>query len=72
MSVFLVRQCLKGIGNSPVAPFGKVEGVDELDAATHLLQIPLQREPRPDLYIRAFVRRLDRSGAPIKLYAAIG
>jgi len=71
MSVsFQVQPWPEGIGKSPVSAYVKVEASDELDAATHVLQMLLQREPRHDMYIRAFVRRFGRNGAPTKIFAA--
>lgn len=70
MPIFNVQPWPKGVGNSPLAPYEKVEAVDELDAAQRLLKMPLQREPRPDMYIRAFVRGPTHKGAPIAIYAA--
>lgn len=70
MPTFQVQPWPKGVGNSPVPSYVKVEGLDELDAAKRLLHLPLQREPRHDMYIRAFVRRPTHRGAPIKIYAA--
>jgi hypothetical protein len=61
----------EGIGNSPVASYEKIEAFDELDAAIRVLKMPLQREVRHDMYIRAMVRKLGRGGAPTKIYAAI-
>ena len=75
--MFQVQPWPEGIGKlpegarrPPIAPYVKVEGLDELDAALRLLRMPLQLEPRHDKYVRAFVRRLNRDGAPTKIYAA--
>jgi hypothetical protein len=69
LQTFQVQPYPAGIGNSPVAPYQQIEAFDELDAATRVLQVPLQSEPRHDIYIRAFVRKLGRAGSPIKIYA---
>jgi hypothetical protein len=72
MPFFQVRPYPKGVGNSDVSNYIKVEASDELDAAQRVLQMPLQREPRHDMYIRAFVHRLGAwpRGAPTNIYAA--
>jgi hypothetical protein len=71
MQIFQVQPWPKGIGNSEATDYVKVEAEDELDAARRLLQMPLQREARHDMYIRAFVRRLGVRpfGVPTKIYA---
>jgi len=71
MPTFQVQPWPKGVGNSEVASYAKVEAADELEAAESILQMPLQSEPRHDLYIRAFVRRLGARphGIPTKIYA---
>ena len=71
MQVFQVQPWPKGIGNSTVSGYVKIEAIDELAAAEHVLQVPLQREARHDMYIRAFVRRLGSRphGVPTKIYA---
>jgi hypothetical protein len=71
MQIFQVQPWPTGIGNAPVGPYQKIEALDELDAATRVLQVPLQSEPRHDMYIRALVRKLGRTGSPIKIYAAV-
>jgi hypothetical protein len=71
MQIFQVQPWPKGVGNSEAAAYIKAEAEDELDAAQRL-QMPLQREARHDVYIRAFVRRLgvQPSGMPTKIYEA--
>lgn len=71
MQIFQVQPWPKGIGNSAVSKYVKVEATDELAAAQHILQMPLQREARHDMYIRAFVRRLGARphGVPTKIYS---
>jgi hypothetical protein len=53
----------------PLSPYVRVEGIDELDAAQRLLGIPLQRQPRSNMHLRALVRGQTHRGAPILLYA---
>jgi hypothetical protein len=69
MPTFQVQRLPNGPRKSPVASYEKVEAQDELDAGEQVLKIPLQREPRHDIYIRAFARRLGVRRVPIKLYA---
>jgi hypothetical protein len=71
MQIFQVQPWPKGVGNSDVSGYVKVEAVDDLDAAERVLQMLLQREARHDMYIRAFVRRLGvrPHGIPTKVYA---
>jgi hypothetical protein len=72
MQIFQVQPWPKGVGNSEVSDYVKVEATDELDAAERLLKMPLQLNDRHDMYIRAFVRRLGGRphGAPTKVFAA--
>lgn len=71
MQIFQVQPWPKGVGNSEVSHYVKVEAADELDAAQRILQMPLQREIRHDMFIRAFVRRLGArpQGFSTKIYA---
>lgn len=71
MPIFRVQPLPNGPGASPMPDYVKVEAADELAAAQQLMQIPLQREARPDLFIRAFVHPNIPRGAPIKIYAAV-
>jgi hypothetical protein len=71
MQIFHVQPWPKGVGNSEVQDYVKVEADDELDAAERVLQKPPQRQTRHDMYIRAFVRSSGRpQGAPIKMFEA--
>jgi hypothetical protein len=72
MPFFQVQAFPQGLDNSPIAPFVKVEALDELAAARQIVPMLLQRELRPDLHIRALVRRLGggRRNTPTKIYAA--
>ncbi|HUE11921.1 MAG TPA: hypothetical protein VMQ54_13310 [Steroidobacteraceae bacterium] len=71
MQIFQVQPWPKGVGNSTVSGYVKVEAIDDLDAAERVLKMPLQREARHDMYIRAFVRRLGARphGASTKIYS---
>jgi hypothetical protein len=69
MPIFRVQALPNGPGASPFPDYVKVEGADELDAAQRHVKVPLQREARPDMYIRAFVHRNIPRGAPTKIYA---
>jgi hypothetical protein len=69
--IFRVQRWPNGLWALPVTYWVNVEGKDELDAAQRLMKIPLQREARHDMYVRAFVRRKDIPGRPsTKIYAA--
>ncbi len=71
MQIFQVQPWPKGVGNSEVQDYVKVEADDELKAAERVLKMPLQRSTRHDMYIRAFVRSGGRpQGAPIKIFEA--
>jgi len=71
MAFFRVQPLPNGIGQSPVSDYVKVGGLDAVEAAERILQIPLQREPRHNMYIRAFVHRFNGPlGTPLALYAA--
>ena len=70
MQIFQVQPWPKGVGNSEISNYLKVEAADELDAAERILRMPLQRETRHDMYIRAFVRRSGTHGLPTKIFAA--
>jgi hypothetical protein len=72
MPFFQVQPFPRGIHNSPLVPYVKVEALDELAAARKVVPMLLQRELRPDLHIRAFVHRLGggRRNTPTKIYAA--
>jgi hypothetical protein len=71
MQIFQVQPWPKGIGNSEVSSYVRIEAANELDAAERVLQMPLQIEARHDMYIRAFVRRFGARphGAPTKIFA---
>ena len=53
----------------PHGDFEEVRGLDEVDAAERLLQIPLQRVPRSNMHLKALVRGPAHRGSPILLYA---
>jgi hypothetical protein len=44
--------------------------LDELDPARRLLRIPLQRDERRDIYVRALVRKPGRDSSTTRIYAA--
>jgi hypothetical protein len=60
MQIFQVQPWPKGVGNSEVSDYVKVESVDELDAAEGVLQTPLQSGARRDMYIPALRRPTAR------------
>jgi hypothetical protein len=62
MTIFKVRPY-------PDGDFQEAPGVDEVDAAKRLLQMPLQRQPRSNMHLRALVRLPAHGGLPILLYA---
>jgi hypothetical protein len=68
--MFEVQSWPEGMGKSAVAPYVKVEALDELDAARRFLRIPLQRDARRDMYVRALVRKLGHNGVTTRIYAA--
>jgi hypothetical protein len=68
--MFEVQSWPEGIEKSTIAPYVKVEAMDELDAARRLLRIPLQRDERADIYVRALVRKLGPNGVTTRIYAA--
>jgi hypothetical protein len=68
MKVYKVQPWHNG---TPVgASYEKVEGVDEVDAATRLLKMPLQRKPRHNMYLRAMVHKPGKCDLPVQIYAA--
>ena len=68
--MFEVQSWPEGMGKSAVASYVKVEALDELDAARRLLRIPLQRDVRCEMYVRALVRKLGHNGVTTRIYAA--